>query len=148
MADNLTEQQVAEIREAFKRFDTNGDNTIDSKELATVMKSLGHNPTEAQLQATMQEVDLDGNGRIEFSEFRKMMARRMRLKSTEQKIRDAFNVFDKNGDGYISAEELNEVMLNLGEKLTEAEINAMIQEVDTDADGKVNYNEFIKVLTK
>ena len=64
MADQLTEEQIAEFKEAFSLFDKDGDGTITTKELGTVMRSLGQNPTEAELQDMINEVDADGNGTI------------------------------------------------------------------------------------
>ena len=61
MADQLTEEQIAEFKEAFSLFDKDGDGTITTKELGTVMRSLGQNPTEAELQDMINEVDADGN---------------------------------------------------------------------------------------
>ncbi|KAI5731028.1 hypothetical protein M8J77_003530 [Diaphorina citri] len=62
MADQLTEEQIAEFKEAFSLFDKDGDGTITTKELGTVMRSLGQNPTEAELQDMINEVDADGAG--------------------------------------------------------------------------------------
>ena len=59
-ADQLTEEQIAEFKEAFSLFDKDGDGTITTKELGTVMRSLGQNPTEAELQDMINEVDADG----------------------------------------------------------------------------------------
>ena len=61
-ADQLTEEQIAEFKEAFSLFDKDGDGTITTKELGTVMRSLGQNPTEAELRDMITEVDADGNG--------------------------------------------------------------------------------------
>uniref|UniRef100_A0A8W4FIZ3 Calmodulin 3 n=1 Tax=Sus scrofa TaxID=9823 RepID=A0A8W4FIZ3_PIG len=125
--------------EAFSLFDKDGDGTITTKELGTVMRSLGQNPTEAELQDMINEVDADGNGTIDFPEFLTMMARKMKDTDSEEEIREAFRVFDKDGNGYISAAELRHVMTNLGEKLTDEEVDEMIREADIDGDGQVNY---------
>ncbi|KAK5929392.1 hypothetical protein CgunFtcFv8_010624 [Champsocephalus gunnari] len=147
MADQLTEEQIAEFKEAFSLFDKDGDGTITTKELGTVMRSLGQNPTEAELQDMINEVDADGNGTIDFPEFLTMMARKMKDTDSEEEIREAFRVFDKDGNGYISAAELRHVMTNLGEKLTDEEVDEMIREADIDGDGQVNYEEFVQMMT-
>ncbi|XP_050563331.1 calmodulin-like [Spodoptera frugiperda] len=175
MADQLTEEQNAEFKEAFSLFDKDGDGTITrgstdrgtdrrvqggvltvrqrwrgtitTKELGTVMRSLGQNPTEAELQDMINEVDADGNGTIDFPEFLTMMARKMKDTDSEEEIREAFRVFDKDGNGFISAAELRHVMTNLGEKLTDEEVDEMIREADIDGDGQVNYEEFVTMMT-
>ena len=80
-----------------------------------------------------------GSGSIDFPEFLTMMARKMKDTDSEEEIREAFRVFDKDGNGYISAAELRHVMTNLGEKLTDEEVDEMIREADTDGDGQINY---------
>merc|ERR1712008_301975 len=121
--------------------------TITTKELGTVMRSLGQNPTEAELQDMINEVDADGNGTIDFPEFLTMMARKMKDTDSEEEIREAFRVSDKDGNGFISAAELSHVMTNLGEKLTDEEVDEMIREADIDGDGQVNYEEFVTMMT-
>ncbi|KAL7412519.1 hypothetical protein BDY24DRAFT_341722, partial [Mrakia frigida] len=135
-----------EFKEAFSLFDKDGDGTITTKELGTVMRSLGQNPTEAELTDMVNEVDADGNGKIDFAEFLTMMSRKMRDVDSEEEIKEAFKVFDKDGNGFISAAELRHVMTNLGEKLTQSEVDEMIREADVDGDGQINYAEFVKMM--
>ena len=106
------------------------------------MRSLGQNPTEAELQDMVNEVDADGNGTIDFPEFCTLMARKMQYEETTE----AFRVFDADGSGFISAAELRQVMTNLGEDLTEEEVDEMIREADLDCDGQINYEEFLSVM--
>ncbi|CAD6216575.1 unnamed protein product [Miscanthus lutarioriparius] len=146
MADQLTDDQIAEFKEAFSLFDKDGDGCITTKELGTVMRSLGQNPTEAELQDMINEVDADGNGTIDFPEFLNLMARKMKDTDSEEELKEAFRVFDKDQNGFISAAELRHVMTNLGEKLTDEEVDEMIREADVDGDGQINYEEFVKVM--
>ena len=94
----------------------------------------------------INEVDVDGNGTIDFPEFLSLMARKMKDTDTEEELIDAFKVFDRDGNGLISAAELRHVMTNLGEKLSDEEVDEMIREADIDGDGHINYEEFVKMM--
>ncbi|GMJ12193.1 calmodulin-like 11 [Hibiscus trionum] len=146
MGDVMSEEQVAEFREAFCLFDKDGDGCISMEELAVVIKSLDHDPTEEELRSMINEVDTDGNGAIEFGEFLNLMARKLKEAESEEELEEAFRVFDKDQDGYISPYELRQVMVNMGETLTDEELDQMIREADLDGDGQVNYEEFLRMM--
>ncbi|KKZ59974.1 calmodulin [[Emmonsia] crescens] len=126
--------------------DKDGDGQITTKELGTVMRSLGQNPSESELQDMINEVDADNNGTIDFPEFLTMMARKMKDTDSEEEIREAFKVFDRDNNGFISAAELRHVMTSIGEKLTDDEVDEMIREADQDGDGRIDYNEFVQLM--
>jgi calmodulin len=146
MSEHLTEDKIAEFREAFEIFDKDKDGYITIKELGEIMKNLGQSPTEAELQDMINEVDVDGNGNIDFKEFLGLMARKMRDTDTEEELIEAFKVFDRDGNGLISAQELKHVMISLGEKITDEEVDEMVKEADIDGDGYINYEEFVRMI--
>ena len=147
MVEQLSEEQIRIYKESFDVFDKDGDGTITSKEFGSVMRSLGQNPSQAQLQVMIEEFDKNKNGKIDFLEFCEIMVKKagdytMSLKDVE----NAFKVFDKDGSGFIEIDELRDLMMNLGEKLTEEEIQAMMQFADIDKDGKIDYHEFVIMM--
>ena len=146
MSSGLTEEQIEEHRQAFKMFDKDGDGTITAEELGLVLRELGQTPTQAQLNEMIKGVDKDGSGSIEFEEFLQMLAQKTDAHGEEEELRAAFKVFDKDGNGFISASELRGVMQNLGEVLSQEDVDAMIKEADVDGDGQVNFEEFKKMM--
>ena len=110
------------------------------------MNSLGQHPTKSELKEMIDEVDSDGNGKIDFSEFLTMMARKMKECDVVAEYKDAFSVFDKDGDGFISAVELKEVMLSLGEKTNDQYIKQMMLAADINKDGKIDFQEFMNMM--
>ncbi|KAF2729460.1 regulatory protein calmodulin [Polyplosphaeria fusca] len=148
MASTLSKEQVAEFKDAFAMFDKDGNGVITAEELGDIMKSLGQNPTEAELHDMISEVDVDNTGSIDFDEFLQMMAHNMKTGDFEEEMRAAFKVFDRDGSGTISADELRNVMKSLGEALSDDEIDEMLKEADADGNGTIDYNEFVQIMTK
>ena len=145
-SDSLTEDKINEFKEAFEIFDKDKDGYITTKELGDIMKNLGQTPSEAELQDMINEVDIDGNGTIDFKEFLGLMARKMRDNDSEEELIEAFKVFDRDGNGLISNVELQHVMTSLGENVTMDEVDEMIKEADLDGDGYINYEEFVRMI--
>lgn len=112
------------------------------------MTSLGQKPSENEVDAMIRKADQDGDGSIDFMEFLDVMASKMGENSFEDDLRDAFLIFDRDSNGYISKRELTFVMTSLGEHITDTAIEKMIKEVDLDGDGRVNYEEFLRLMKK
>ena len=122
-----------------------GDGNTTTKELGIGMRFLGQDPTEAEVQDMINEVDADGNGIIDYSESLTLMERKMKNTDSEKEILEAFKVFDKDGNAFISAADIT----NLGEYLADEEVDEMIREADIadiDGDGQINYEEFVKMM--
>merc|ERR1711988_1807694 len=143
---DVTEEQIAEYKEAFAMFDKTKDGTIEAAELASVIRTLGQDVTDGEVQEMLKEVDIDGNGSVDFPEFLQMMINKNKTADPEAELTEAFKTFDKDESGFIDAKELGSVMASLGEKMTDEEVAEMIKEADLDADGVISFAEFKQMM--
>ncbi|GJN14783.1 hypothetical protein PR202_gb01642 [Eleusine coracana subsp. coracana] len=152
MADQLTDEQIAEFKEAFSLFDKDGDGQIATEELVTALRSLGLNVDEAEAQRLLSDATdvSSAGGAIDFTAFLSVAARKMAGggKQTAERLAGCFDVFDDGRSGSIPAEQLRQVMTSHGDRLTEEEADAMVREADPRGEGRVEYREYVKVLTK
>ncbi len=146
MSHSLQEDKVIECREVFELFDKDKSGSISTSELGDVMRALGANPSNTELQEMIEEVDKNKSGHIEFEEFLILFEKKMREPDSEQDLIEAFRIFDRDNSGTISAKELKHVMTSLGDKLTEEEADEMIKEADSNNDGYIDYAEFVKMM--
>ncbi|XP_055994321.1 centrin-1 [Sorex fumeus] len=144
----LTEEQKQEVREAFDLFDADGSGTIDVKELKVAMRALGFEPRKEEMKKMISEVDKEGTGKISFNDFLAVMTQKMAEKDTKEEILKAFRLFDDDETGKISFRNLKRVANELGENLTDEELQEMIDEADRDGDGEVNEDEFLRIMKK
>lgn len=144
----LTEEQRQEIREAFDLFDTDGSGTIDAKELKVAMRALGFEPKKEEIRKMIAEIDKDGSGTVDFDEFLDMMTIKMGERDSREEILKAFRLFDDDETGKISFRNLKRVAKELGETMTDEELQEMIDEADRDGDGEVSQEEFLRIMKK
>ena len=144
----MSEEQKQEIREAFDLFDTDGSQTIDAKELKVAMRALGFEPNKDEIKKMIADIDKDGNGTIEFDEFLAMMTAKMGARDRREDLMKAFRLFDDDETGKISFKNLKRVAKELGENMTDEELQEMIDEADRDGDGEVNEEEFFRIMKK
>lgn len=141
-------QNSEEVKKVFSRFDSNGDGRIDSSELASVLNALGSNSSQPEVDKMMEEMDSDRDGFVNIQEFADFCAKKVEGdESGVKELRDAFDMYDANKNGLISADELHQVLIRLGESCTVADCANMIQTVDSDGDGYVNFDEFKKMMS-
>ncbi|EDO37259.1 predicted protein [Nematostella vectensis] len=144
MAKNLTDKDIRQLRESFELYDKQGDEKIDSSQLGEVLRGLGQNPTNAEVKKIVSEMDPEGGNRISFEEFLPVYQSYMGKKpkfSTEDFV-DSLRVFDNDGSGMINEGELRHILTTLGEKLTDSEVDSLIQGLE-DKQGQIDCEEFI-----
>ncbi|GMI73322.1 calmodulin-like 3, ARF-GAP domain 11 [Hibiscus trionum] len=138
----------AELRRMFQMFDKNGDGKITNKELSESLENLGIFIPSKELIQMVEKIDVNGDGFVDIDEFGALYETIMHERDEEEDMMEAFNVFDQNRDGFITVEELRSVLSSLGLKQgrTIEDCKRMIQKVDEDGDGMVNFKEFKQMM--
>lgn len=144
----LTEEQKADIKEAFDLFDPDGTGKIATKELKVAMRALGIEPTKEELKKLIADIDPDNLGKLSFEDFLDIMTVKMSEKDSKEEVLRAFRLFDDDDTGKISFKNLKRVANELGETLTDEEIQEMIDEADKDGDGEISQEEFLRIMRK
>jgi centrin-3 len=132
----LSEDQRTELKEAFDLFDTEKTGRIDYHELKVAMRSLGFDVKKAEVLLLMNQHDVSNSGSIGYDQFVDIMADRIAARAPEEELQKAFELFDEDSSGRISFRNLRRIAKELGENLTDDELQAMIDEFDLDRDGE------------
>ncbi|KAJ4965564.1 hypothetical protein NE237_017413 [Protea cynaroides] len=146
IAENLSEEDIKGLKEMFNNMDTDRSGAITYDELKTGLTRLGSKLTESELKQLMDAADVDKNGTIDYIEFITATMQRHRLEKEEHLFK-AFQYFDRDKSGFITRDELKHAMTQYGMG-DEASIDEVIDDVDTDKDGKINYEEFSAMMRK
>ncbi|XP_061833033.1 calcium-binding protein 2a isoform X3 [Nerophis lumbriciformis] len=147
---DLRPEEMEELREAFREFDKDKDGFISCKDLGECMRTMGYMPTEMELIELSQQIC---GGRVDFEDFVELMGPKMLAETADmigvKELRDAFKEFDSDGDGQISLGELREAMKKLmGEQLNHREIDEILRDVDLNGDGEVDFEEFVRMMSR
>ena len=127
---DLTAQQKQEIKDAFDLFDTSGSGTIQPGELKVALRALGMEPSKEDIQKLVEQFDHDQTGTIDFHEFLAIMMKKMGETDAKDALEEAFTLFDKNADSYVSTSELGTIIRGLKMNPTEREVQNMQKQVD------------------
>lgn len=149
MPSTAEQKKLKELQDTFALFDKDHDGVVTAQELGNMVRSLGKVVTEAEIKQLIQQAG-GGDVGLKFDQFSKLMASKesQSVGEMEQELLDAFKAFDTDKDGFITVLELKNMLCNMGEKMSDAEVNVMISEVDKKNEGKIDYSAFLKVMMK
>nr|XP_023884482.1 calcium-dependent protein kinase 1-like [Quercus suber]XP_023884483.1 calcium-dependent protein kinase 1-like [Quercus suber] len=145
IAESLSEEEIAGLKEMFKMIDTDNSGQITYDELKAGLKRVGANLKENEIYDLMHAADIDNSGTIDYGEF---IAATLHLNKIEREdhLFAAFSYFDKDGSGFITADEIQKACEEFG--IEDVRLEDLIQEVDQDNDGTIDYNEFVAMMRK
>lgn len=144
--DWLTPEKAAECREAFRKFDKDGNGFLDMHELVAVLSATGRSYTEAELQIAIDAITSSpGATGLTFDQFAALLQIKMAA-DTQNRLRGRFQLFDSDNTGDISFDELKACLQGIDSLLTSAELDEMMKRCDTNQDGMISYEEFVAMV--
>ena len=143
----MDQNEVMKYREAFRLFDVQDTGDITLPELKQVLNSLGVQASDSDIECRLAEVDIRSNGVINFDEFIRFVSAGNHAVSPADEMKQMFKIFDPNQKGYVTKQELKDVLKKLGLPFTDQQIDGMIEYADSAGDGRINYYEFIQMLS-
>ncbi|KMZ69668.1 Calcium-dependent protein kinase [Zostera marina] len=143
IAESLSEEELAGLKEMFKMIDTDNSGQITLEELKAGLERVGANLMDSEISELMNAADIDNSGTLDYGEF---IAATMHLNKIEREenMFASFSYFDKDGSGYITQDELQQACVEFG--ITDFSIEEIMGEVDQDHDGRIDYNEFAAMM--
>ncbi|EOA29059.1 hypothetical protein CARUB_v10025314mg [Capsella rubella] len=143
IAESLSEEEIAGLKEMFKMIDTDNSGHITLEELKKGLDRVGANLKDSEILGLMQAADIDNSGTIDYGEFIAAMVHLNKIEK-EDHLFTAFSYFDKDGSGYITRDELQQACKQFG--LADVHLDDILREVDKDNDGKIDYSEFVDMM--
>ena len=129
-------------------FDTEGSNKIDAKELKIVMRALGFESKKEEIRKIILDVDREGTSQIEYGDFLDIMTVKMKERDPVEEMKKAFSLFLDDNSDRISLKNLKKVARDLGETMTDEELQEMIDEADREGNGTIFESDFIRIMNK
>ncbi|KAL8036451.1 hypothetical protein ABFX02_12G160100 [Erythranthe guttata] len=143
IAENLSEEEIAGLKEMFKMIDVDDSGHITLEELKSGLERVGADLKHSEIVGLMQAADVDNSGTIDYGEFLAAMLHLNKV-HREDHMYAAFSYFDKDGSGYITKDELQQACEQFG--LEDVHLEEIIREVDQDNDGRIDYSEFVAMM--
>lgn len=143
IAESLSEEEIAGLKEMFKMIDVDNSGHITLEELKKGLSRVGANLKDSEIENLMQAADFDNSGTIDYREFVAAMLHLNKVQK-EDHIYAAFSYFDKDGSGSITRDELQQVCEQFG--IADVHLDDIIREVDKDNDGRIDYSEFVAMM--
>ena len=144
---NIPKEVLSEYKEIFDSYDINKNGKIERKEMQIILKKLGKNGTQEEIDEIWRAMNkIESDSTISFDDFIEFINRFNLTKNSmsTDDIINAFEIFDRNHDGTISINEFKHILMDLGQKLSEEEVEEIFQDIDFNEDGKINYREFVE----
>jgi len=149
-ATALEVDEIKCLKTCFDLFDSKKQEFLSADDLDEILRAMGFRPSKEELMDILAEIDEDGSGEIEFEEFCQLCAKFLvedpDIETMKRELKDAFRIYDKAGEGFITMETLRGLISELLAPLSDDELDGIIEELDEDGSGTMDFDEFCEMM--
>lgn len=149
-ACGLEHDEIKVLKICFNMFDFKDQGFLSADDLDDILRGMGFRPSKEELKEILEEIDEDGSGEIEFEEFCQLCAKFLIEEPDEEtmkhELKEAFRVYDKEANGFITTDTLREIISELDTRLTAEDLDGIIEEIDEDGSGTMDFDEFCAMM--
>jgi calmodulin len=149
-ATSLEIDEIKVLKLCFNLFDTKKQEFLDADDLEDILRVFGFRPSKEELQEILVEIDEDGSGEIEFGEFCQLCAKFLVEEPDEEtmkaELKDAFRMYDKEGNGFISTGQIREIFQEVDPNIKDEDLDDVIDEIDEDGSGNLDFEAFCRLM--
>jgi len=149
-ATALEPDEIKCLKTCFDLFDSKKVEFLSADDLDEILRAMGFRPSKEELEEILKEIDEDGSGEIEFGEFCQLCAKFLvedpDIETMKRELKDAFRIYDKEGEGFITMDTLRDLISELLAPLTPDELDGIIEELDEDGSGTMDFDEFCEMM--
>lgn len=149
-ACGLEHDEIKVLKICFNMFDFKDQGFLSADDLDDILRGMGFRPSKEELKEILEEIDEDGSGEIEFEEFCQLCAKFLIEEPDEEtmkhELKEAFRVYDKEANGFITTDTLREIISELDTRLTSEDLDGIIEEIDEDGSGTMDFDEFCAMM--
>ena len=146
----LEMDEIKVLKLCFNLFDTKKQEFLDADDLEDILRVFGFRPSKEELQEILEEIDEDGSGEIEFGEFCQLCAKFLVEEPDEEtmkaELKDAFRMYDKEGNGFISTGQIREILKEVDPNIKDEDLDDVIDEIDEDGSGNLDFEAFCRLI--
>ena len=146
----LEKDEIKVLKSCFTLFDVKKQDFLSADDLDDILRAMGFRPSKEELKEILEEIDEDGSGEIEFGEFCQLCAKFLIEEPDDEtmkaELKEAFSVYDKEANGFITTDQLREIIAEVDTKLTSEDLDGIIEEIDEDGSGTMDFDEFCQMM--
>ncbi|XP_071540076.1 troponin C, isotype gamma-like [Panulirus ornatus] len=150
--ETISAAKLEVLKRTFNMFDEDKSGFVPTDKIVTILNTLDVRFTHEDVTKRIKGIDEAKDGKLNFDNFVNILSCYMVDDEEDdeamyEELKEAFRLYDREGNGYITTSTLKEILKELDNKLTDEDLDGIVEEIDEDGSGTVDFDEFMEMMT-